>query len=151
MIIRRFEKESNVDVKCSKAQYDLFYNGYGFTYHSISVQQFGNVFNNTTYKGQLNVDVNDGYNETINFSGEYQSNLSFGSNAYQSNLTFGRGAEQEYLSFGRGANQEYLSFGSGAGQYNLTFGSGAHQNNISFGSGAGQSKISFGSVAKEIS
>ena len=37
MIIRRFEKESNVDVKCSKAQYDF----YGFTYHSISVQQNG--------------------------------------------------------------------------------------------------------------
>ena len=26
MIIRRFEKESNVDVKCSKAQYDIFAN-----------------------------------------------------------------------------------------------------------------------------
>ena len=147
MIIRRFEKESNVDVKCSKAQFDLFVGDYGFTYHSISVQQFGNPFNYTTYKGQLNVDVNDGYNETINFSGEYQSNLSFGSNANQSNLTFGIGAFQEYLSFGRGAEQKYLAFGSGAYQSNLTFGSNAHQSNLTFGSGAGQNKISFGSVA----
>ena len=28
MIIRRFEKESNVDVKCSKAQYDFFVGKY---------------------------------------------------------------------------------------------------------------------------
>ena len=95
MIIRRFEKESNVDVKCSKAQYDLFVDN-GFTYHSISVQQFGNKYEISTYKGQLNIDVDNGYNESVNFSGEYQSNLSFGSNAYQSNLTFGRGAERQY-------------------------------------------------------
>ena len=89
MIIRRYEKESNVDVKCRKASYDYFVEEYGFTYHSISVQQFGNALNNTTYKGQLNVDVNDGYNETINFGGEYQRNITFGGNARQYNLTFG--------------------------------------------------------------
>ena len=50
MIIRRFEKKSNVDVKCSKAQKDFFV-GYGLTYHSISVQQFGNVFNTSSLKG----------------------------------------------------------------------------------------------------
>ena len=67
MIIRRFEKESNVDVKCSKAQYDLFV-GYGFSNHSISVQQFGNALNTSSFKGQLNIIVDNGYNESVNFS-----------------------------------------------------------------------------------
>ena len=92
MIIRRFEKESNVDVKCSKGQYDIFVNDYGFTYHSISVQQFGNAFNASSFKGQLNILCENGYNESINFSGALQYNLTFGSNASQSSLTFGSNA-----------------------------------------------------------
>ena len=171
MIIRRFEKESNVDVKCSKAQYDLFADSYGFTYHSISVQQFGNAFNISTFKGQINVDVDNGYNESVNFSGvyqgyltfgsgAYQENISFGSYAYQSSITFGNGASQKNLpfgssayqssiSFGSGAYQSSISFGSGAYQVLLTFGSGAYQENISFGSYAYQSSISFGSGASQ--
>ena len=146
MIIRRFEKESNVDVKCSKAQFDFFV-GNGFTYHSISVQQFGNVFNASTAKGQLNIDVNNGYNETINFSGSYQQYLTFGSNAYQYNLTFGSNAYQQYLTFGSNARQQYLTFGSNAYQYNLTFGSYAYQYNLTFGSNAKQDNLTFGITA----
>ena len=159
MIIRRFEKESNVDVKCSKAQSDIFVGEYGFTtYHSISVQQFGNAFNSSTSKGQLNVDVNDGYNETINFSGVYQQYLTFGSGASQHHITFGSYAYQKYLTFGSHAyqsnftfgsyaNQENLSFGSNAGQDRLTFGSGAGQQYLTFGSGASQGDLTFGSYA----
>ena len=55
MIIRRYEKESNVDVKCSKSQYDFFVYNYGFIYHTISVQQFGNASNYSSDKGQLNI------------------------------------------------------------------------------------------------
>ena len=159
MIIRRFEKESNVDVKCSKAQYDLFV-GNGFTYHSISVQQFGNALNASTYKGQLNIIVENGYNESVNFSGTYQvlltfdsnanqQNLTFGSNAYQNNLTFGSGAYQYNLTFGSNANQGNLTFGSGAYQNNLTFGSGAYQYNLTFGSNANQYNLTFGSNANQ--
>ena len=115
MIIRRFEKESNVDVKCSKAQYDFFV-GYGFTYHSISVQQFGNAFNASSFKGQINILCENGYNESINFSGVRQHNLTFGSNAFQRNLTFGIGAYQQNLNFGSNAYQVYLTFGTNAGQ-----------------------------------
>ena len=127
MIIRRFEKESNVDVKCNKAQYDWFAVAKGFVHHSISVQQFGNPFNILTVKGQLNVDVNNGYNECINFSGAIQSNLTFGSNANQSNITFGSGARQLSISFGSNANQSNITFGSGARQLSISFGSGAYQ------------------------
>ena len=144
MIIRRYEKESNVDVKCSKAQFDLFYNG-GFTYHSISVQQFGNAFNTSTYKGQLNIIVENGYNESINFSGVGQYSLTFGSGAYQQSLTFGNYANQYNLTFGDGAYQSNLTFGSTASQQNLTFGSGTYQNNLTFGSGAYQNNLTFGS------
>ena len=165
MIIRRFEKESNVDVKCSKAQYDFFV-GNGFTYHSISVQQFGNPFDYSLYKGQLNILVENGYNESVNFSGAYQTyltfgsiayqdsltfgsgtyqnNLTFGSGAYQENLTFGSNAYQEILTFGRYAGQKYLTFGIYASQQNLTFGSGAHQNRLTFGTNAYQSNLTFG-------
>ena len=75
MIIRRFEKESNVDVKCSKAQFDYFAVAKGFVHHSISVQQFGNALNISTSKGQINILCENGYNESINFSGAYQGNL----------------------------------------------------------------------------
>ena len=132
MIIRRFEKESNVDVKCSKAKYDIFVNDYGFTYHSISVQQFGNAFNYSSYKGQINILCENGYNESVNFSGANQQNLTFGSSASQKNLTFGSGARQQNLTFGSGVYQESLTFGSGAGQGNITFGSGATANVADF-------------------
>ena len=46
-----------------------------FPSHDRKVQQFGNAFNASTVKGQINVDVDNGYNECINFSGAYQSNL----------------------------------------------------------------------------
>ena len=85
MIIRRFEKESNVDVKCSKSQYDYFAVARGFVHHSISVQQFGSAFNALLDKGQLNILCENGYNESINFSGLYQNNLTFGSGALQYN------------------------------------------------------------------
>ena len=149
MIIRRFEKESNVDVKCSKAQYDFFGDNNGFTYHAISVQQFGNEFKISTYKGQLNIIVENGYNESVNFSGASQENLTFSSGASQSNLTFGSGASQENLTFGSGAYQNSLTFGSGASQQNLTFGSSAGQNNLTFGSSASQSNLTFGSNVRQ--
>ena len=143
MIIRRFEKESNVDVKCSKAQYDLFVDNYGFTYHTISVQQFGNAFNTSSYKGQLNILCDNGYNESVNFSGQYQVYLTFGSNAYQFNLTFGSNAGQSFLAFGINAGQQNLTFGSNAYQFNLTFGSDAGQSNLTFGSNASQGNLNF--------
>ena len=146
MIIRRFEKESNVDVKCSKAQYDFFV-VYGFSYHSISVQQFGNAFNASSFKGQINILCENGYNESINFSGVRQHNLTFGSNVFQVNLTFGSNAYQQNLNFGSNAFQYNLTFGSNAGQSNLTFGSNAGQGSLTFGSNAYQSYLTFGSNA----
>ena len=77
-----------------------FFDNWGFTYQSISVQQFGNAYNITTYKGQLNIDVDNGYNESVNFSGAYQTNLTFGSSAYQESLTFGSSGYQNSLTFG---------------------------------------------------
>ena len=148
MIIRRFEKESNVDVKCSKAQYDFFV-GSGFPYHSISVQQFGNVFNTSSFKGQINILCNNGYNESINFIGSYQRNLTFGSNANQANLTFGSNANQDNLTFGGSTYQRNLTFGSDAYQANLTFGSNAYQYNLTFGSNAHQANLTFGSDANQ--
>ena len=158
MIIRRYEKESNVDVKCSKAQYDMFADSYGFTYHSISVQQFGNALNTSSFKGQSNIICENGYNESINFSGAsqvyltfgtiaYQGNLTFGSNANQGNLTFGIGAFQGNLTFGSNADQGGLTFGSGAYQQSLTFGSNANQGNLTFGIGVSQDNLTFGSSA----
>ena len=149
MIIRRFEKESNVDVKCNKAQYDWFAVAKGFVHHSISVQQFGNPFNILTVKGQLNVDVNNGYNECINFSGAHQVLLTLGSTAYQSSISFGSGARQFSISFGSGAYQSNISFGTNAYQGNLTFGSGAYQNSLTFGSNANQQNLNFGSNARQ--
>ena len=60
-IVRRYNEEANIDIKCSKAQYNIFV-GYGLPYHSISVQQFGNALNTSSFKGQLNIDVDNGLN-----------------------------------------------------------------------------------------
>ena len=119
-------------MKCSKAQYDWFAVAKGFVHHSISVQQFGNVFNTSSFKGQLNILCENGYNESINFSGEHQRNITFGSYASQNNLTFGSGASQYNISFGSGAYQSNISFGSYAYQRNITFGSYANQQSITF-------------------
>jgi hypothetical protein len=146
MIIRRHEIESNVDIRCSKAQFDLV----GFhilNYNPISVQQFGNAFNISTGKGQLNINVNGGYNESVNFCGAYQLNLTFGQNAYQYNITFGHNAYQDNLTFGQGSHQSNITFGQNANQYNLTFGQGAYQNNLTFGQNASQGYLAFGQGA----
>jgi hypothetical protein len=93
-IVRRYNEEANIDIKCSKAQYDFFADNYGFSFHAISVQQWGNNYDFLTSKGQLNIICNGGYNESVNFSGSGQFNLTFGSNSYQSNLTFGSDSYQ---------------------------------------------------------
>ena len=169
MIIRRYEASSNVDVRYNKAAADYFSNAYGFLFSAISVQQFGNAFDYSTSMGILNKLIDNGYDESINFcganqfnltfgsganqsnltfgSGANQSNLTFGSNAYQYNLTFGSGANQQNITFGSGAGQQNLTFESNAYQYDLTFGSGAGQNNLKFESGAYQSNLTFGSNA----
>ena len=155
MIIRRYEIESNVDIRCSKVQFDFLVGSYGLNYNPISVQQFGNSLNLSTEKGQLNINVNGGYNESVNFcglyqgyltfgQGAYQYNLTFGQNAYQYNLTFGQNAYQYNLTFGQRAYQSNLTFGQGAYQYNLTFGQRSYQLNLTFGQRSTQSYLTFG-------
>jgi hypothetical protein len=126
-IVRRYNEEANIDIKCSKAQYDFFADNYGFSFHAISVQQWGNNYDLLTSKGQLNIICNGGYNESVNFSGSGQFNLTFGSNSYQSNLTFGSNSYQSNLTFGSGSGQSDLTFGNGSYQENLTFGSNSYQ------------------------
>jgi len=146
-IVRRYNKEANIDVKCSKAQYDVFVGDYGFSFHTISVQQWGNNYDLLTYKGQLNIISNGGYNESVNFSGSYQSYLTFGSSSSQSNLTFGNNSYQSNLTFGSGSAQTNLTFGSGSYQTNLTFGSSSYQTNLIFGGDSYQTNLTFGSYS----
>ncbi len=150
MIIRRYEIESNVDVKCSKAQFDFLVGPYGLNYNPISVQQFGNSFNFSTFKGQLNINVNGGYNESVNFCGSFQFNLTFGQGAAQYNLTFGQGANQYNLTFGHGASQDNLTFGDDSHQSDITFGQSSHQYNFNFGQGSSQSNLTFGQGAYQL-
>jgi hypothetical protein len=143
-IVRRYNKEANIDVKCSKPQYDFFVGINGFSFHAISVQQWGNNYDLLTYKGQLNIICNGGYNESVNFSGSAQGNLTFGNNSYQYNLTFGNSSGQYNLTFGSGSYQDNLTFGSSSYQQNLTFGSWSSQDNLTFGSGSYQHNLTFG-------
>jgi hypothetical protein len=143
-ISRRYELASNVDVKITKSIYDYFVDDYGLIYSSISVQQFGNPFDYNIGKGIFNKYLDNAYDESINFSGSIQYNLTFGQNASQFNLTFGQGAYQSYLTFGQNASQFNLTFGQGAYQSYLTFGQSAYQNNLTFGAGASQYNLTFG-------
>ena len=143
-IVRRYNKEANIDIKCSKAQYDILADN-GFIFHAISVQQWGNNYDLLTYKGQLNIICNGGYNESVNFSGSIQAYLTFGSGSYQQNLTFGNNSAQSNLTFGISSSQSDLTFGSSSAQSNLTFGSGSNQYNLTFGNNSAQSKLTFGS------
>jgi len=143
-IVRRYNKEANIDVKCSKAQYDFFVGINGLSFHAISVQQWGNNYDLLTYKGQFNIICNGGYNESVNFSGSGQYYLTFESGSYQGNITFGNNSYQGYLTFGSGSSQSNLTFGSGSGQTNLTFGNNSYQANLTFGSGSGQTNLTFG-------
>jgi len=155
-IVRRYNEEANIDIKCSKPQYDFFVGINGLSFHAISVQQWGNNYDLLTYKGQLNIICNGGYNESVNFSGSSQANLTFGNNSYQYNLTFGNSSGQYNLTFGSGSYQynltfgissyqSYITFGSGSSQDNLTFGDGSRQQNLTFGSDSYQYNLTFGS------
>ena len=107
-IVRRCNVEANIDVKCSKAQYDFFM-GDGLSFNTLSVQQWGNNYDVSFGKGQFNIICNNGYNESVNFSGALQQYLEFGSGSGQTNLTFGSGSYQEKLTFGSGSQLNYNS------------------------------------------
>ena len=143
-ISRRYEIASNVDVKITKSIYDYFVDEYDINFHAIQVQQFGNTFNLTTFKGIFNKRVINAYDESINFCGAYQLNLTFGQGAFQFNLTFGQNANQYNLTFGQSAFQSNLTFGQNSSQSGLIFGQDAYQNNLTFGQGAYQSYLTFG-------
>ena len=113
-ISRRYELASNVDVKITKSNFDLLVDNYGLIYSSISVQQFGNPLDFSTGKGILNKFIDNGYDESINFLGSYQYNLTFGQYSYQYNLTFGQSSNQINLTFGQSSYQWDLTFGQGS-------------------------------------
>jgi hypothetical protein len=142
-ISRRYEEESNVDVRITKSVYDYLDNDYGLIYSSISVQQFGNPFSFTLYKGVGNKLINNGYDESVNFCGSNQYNLTFGSSSNQNNLTFGSGSYQFDLTFGTGSSQNNLTFGQNSRQFNLTFGQNSSQNNLTFGAYSIQYNLTF--------
>ena len=145
MIIRRHDLISNIDVRFDKETAGFFTNYYSIAFNAISVQQFGNPFNLVVVKGVSNKLINNGYDESINFCGSYQTNLTFGSGSFQRNLTFGSGSGQGNLTFGSGSGQGNLTFGQNSNQYNLTFGQGSSQSNLTFGQGSAQSNLTFGS------
>ena len=158
-ISRRYDAVADIDVVFTKIDEAIF-SFYDINFHAIQVQQFGNTFNLTTFKGIFNKRVINAYDESINFCGAYQSYLTFENNANQYNLTFGRGAYQSYLTFGQkayqynltfgqGAYQSYLTFGQNANQYNLTFGRGAYQSYLTFENNANQNNLTFGQDANQ--
>ena len=155
MIIRRHDLISNIDVRFDKGAADLFTNYYSIAFNAISVQQFGNPFNLVVEKGVSNKLINNGYDESINFcgslqynltfgSGSLQSNLTFGNNSYQYNLTFGQESSQQNLIFGTSSSQQNLTFGQNSYQYNLTFGQNSYQYNLTFGTSSNQYNLTFG-------
>jgi hypothetical protein len=149
MIIRRHDLISNIDVRFDKGAADLFTNYYSIAFNAISVQQFGNPFNLVVGKGILNKYIDNGYDESINFSGSSQQNLTFGAYSRQNNLTFGQSSSQNNLTFGAGSRQQNLTFGANSGQYDLTFGAGSRQQNLTFGANSGQNNLTFGAYSSQ--
>ena len=147
-ISRRYDAVADIDVVFTKID-GVIFSGNSINFHAIQVQQFGNTFNLTTFKGIFNKRVINAYDESINFCGAYQYNLTFGQGAFQSNLTFGQDVIQYNLTFGQDAKQYNLTFGQDAIQYNLTFGQGAKQYNLTFGQDAEQYNLIFGQDANQ--
>jgi len=144
-ISRRYDAVADIDVVFTKRD-EVIFSG---NFHAIQVQQFGNTFNLTTFKGIFNKRVINAYDESINFCGAIQYNLTFGQYASQSYLTFGQNAFQNNLTFGQDANQSYLTFGQDAFQSYLTFGQDAYQSYLTFGQDANQSYLTFGQDANQ--
>ena len=119
-IVRRYNEEANIDVKCSKSQYDYFADN-GVGYYPIAVQQWGNNYELSYNKGQHSIVVNDAYNESVNFSGSYQKNITFSSGSYQKNITFSSGSYQKNITFSSGSYQTGLIFCDGSYQKNITY------------------------------
>ena len=110
-ISRRYEIASNVDVRITKSNFDLLAGNYGLTFSSIAVQQFGNPLDLNTGLGIFNKYIYNGYDESINFSGSIQINLTFGQWSSQYNLTFGTNSYQKNLTFGASSRQQNLTIG----------------------------------------
>ena len=144
MIIRRHDLISNIDVRFDKGAAGFFTNFYSIPFNAISVQQFGNPFNLVVGKGVFNKSINNAYDESINFSGSNQYNLTFGESSNQYNLTFGASSYQTNLTFEQGSSQTNLTFGQNSYQNNLTFGESSNQYNLTFGASSYQTNLTFG-------
>ena len=147
-IVRRYNEEANIDVKCNKMCYQYF-TFIGLSFNPISVQQWGNNYDLSFGKGQFNIIGNNGYNESVNFNGAYQTNLTFESSSSQTNLTFGSVSTQSNLTFESSSSQTNIIFGSGSNQYNLTFGRESSQSNLTLGNGSNQSNLTFESSSSQ--
>ena len=149
MIIRRHDLISNIDVRFDKETAGFFTNFYSIPFNAISVQQFGNPFNLVVGKGVSNKLINNGYDESINFCGSYQVNLTFGNSSNQTNLTFGSDSYQYNLTFGNNSYQYNLTFGNSSRQTNLTFGNNSYQTNLTFGQNSRQNNLTFGTNSNQ--
>ena len=149
MIIRRHDLVSNIDVRFDKETAGIFTNFYSIPFNAISVQQFGNPFNLVVGKGVFNKLINNGYDESINFCGSLQTNLTFGNSSRQYNLTFGNSSSQYNLTFGNSSRQTNLRFGQSSSQFNLTFGQNSRQNNLTFGQSSNQTNLTFGQSSSQ--
>ena len=146
-ISRRYDAVADIDVVYKKID-EAALSGYGFIYSAIAVQQYGNTLSLSTFTGIFNKKVINAYDESINFSGSYQSVLTFGQGSYQYNLIFGKGSYQSVLTFGVGSGQYNLTFGAYSSQYNLIFGQNSSQQNLTFGAYSSHQNLTFGAYSQ---
>ena len=142
MIIMRYDVVNNIKVIFSALAGVYFSGTLGIPYNGIAVQQWGNGFNGTV--GGHSKIVTNGYDESVNFRGASQLNMTFEILGRNYNIEFGKDSKQENITFKNSSTNNNISLGAGAMQTSIGLGVASTNSNISLGAGAMQTSIGLG-------
>ena len=167
LIIYRNEKNSNIVSFTKSVLYELQLESEIF--HPIRGFQWGNMYNPTTGIGIGRQNINNSYNENINFRGHhqidfifanyskqynclftpgsYQQNIVMYNQSYQSNLILDNGSQQ-HISLDNESWQDGIELYNYSGQRNLNFDDTSYQESIIIDNDSIQSHINFQDNAK---
>jgi hypothetical protein len=117
MIIMRYDVVNNIKVIFSALAGVYFSGTLGIPYNGIAVQQWGNGFNGTV--GGHSKIVTNGYDESVNFRGASQLNMTFEILGRNYNIEFGKDSKQENITFKNSSTNNNISLGAGAMQTSI--------------------------------
>lgn len=139
LITYRNEKNTNI-VSTNKADI-IYWSTIDTLYNPIKSFQWGNIYDFVTDKGIGSQNIDNSYNQNINFTGAKQTNITFNNKSYQINSIFESdsyqnniildNSHQDGINFSNSSYQDGVIF-SNSNQTQLTESTGLSQTNLIF-------------------